>query len=277
MNGIHSTAIICIVSILLLAACGGKSPVPELTMVPETALLLVHLEDGLNQDTRSHLSESIPEFELADSLLKSGPVGVALVGIDITSMEPQLLLLSEDVTEQYASALAARQLDLDPRQEENRVDLINQQGYARASVAERKGWTAIYLGPAPHITIGTWLDLDEDNSMAADTALGSILPEDAHISVLVPGNLFGFLSFLPLERQLSWWQSYKDFTAELKPAALTAGFKWPDEPGDSIFLSLSVARREAGTIKIQVAAENTGMNPDSAAALALTLLEGMSL
>ncbi|PIE52672.1 hypothetical protein CSA37_05420 [Candidatus Fermentibacteria bacterium] len=277
MNEIHSAAIICIASILLLAACGGESPVPELKMVPQTALLLVHLEDGLNQDTRSLLSESIPEFELADSLLKSGPVGVALVGIDITSLEPQLLLLSEDVTEQYASALAARQLDLDPRQEENRVDLINQQGYARASVAERKGWTAIYLGPAPHITIGTWLDLDEDNSMAADTALGSILPEDAHISVLVPGNLFGFLSFLPLERQLSWWQNYKDFTAELKPAALTAGLNWPDEPGDSIFLSLAVARKEAGTVTIEVAAENTGMNPDSAAALVFTLLEGMSL
>lgn len=261
--------------LVLLSGCGGGSPVPELSVVPGTALLHVHLEEGFNARARELAGDYFNGFRLADSLLKSGPVGISLVGVDITTMEPQLLMLSRDVSTEYVAALAARQLDLDPRQEESRVDLVSEQGYARAAVAERNGWTALYVGPAPHMTIGTWLALDEENSLAADEALNSVIPENCHITVLFPGNLFGFLSLLPLERQIDWWQQYKDTAASVKPAALVLGLSWPDPPEDTVTAVLGLARRDGGTVSIDIEISNSGIDADSAFSLVLSLAEGM--
>ncbi len=259
---------------LIISGC-GRNPVPELEMVPGTSLLHIHIEKGFNSRAMELAGEGFRGFLLADSLLKSGPVGVSLVGIDITSLEPQLLILSRDVSVEYTSALAARQLDLDPRQEDSRIDLVSEQGYARASVAERNGWTALYIGPAPHVTIGTWLDLKKENSLAADEALVGIIPEEAHITVLLPGNLFGFLSLLPLERQISWWQSYKDAAAVIRPAALTLGLSWPDPPEDTIQAVLGMARREGGTVTVSMEIEDSGIDADSAFSLLLNMAEGI--
>ncbi len=278
VNGMASkfTKVLIITGFLaVLTGCGSGGPVPELSMVPGTALLHVHLEQGFNSQARELAGGYFDGFRLADSLLKSGPVGITLVGVDITTMEPQLLILSRDVSPEYATALAARQLDLDPRQEETRVDLISEQGYARASVAEKSGWTALYVGPAPHVTIGTWLNLDGDNSLGADEALESVIPENCHITVLFPGNLFGFLSLLPLERQIDWWQQYKDTAAVLKPAAVAMGISWPDPPEDRITTVLSLAGRDGGILSVNIDIEDWGIDADSAFSLVLSLAGGM--
>lgn len=259
----------------LLAGCGGGDPVPELSMVPGTALIHIHLRQGFNFEARELAGEYFDGFKLADSLLKSGPVGIALVGVDITSMEPQLLMLSRDVSPEYVTALAARQLDLDPRQEESRIDLVSEQGYARAAVAERNGWTALYLGPAPHVTMGTWLNLERDNSLAADEALQSVIPEDCHITVLLPGNLFGFLSLLPLERQIEWWPQYKETSAALKPAALALGVSWQDPPEDRITAVLRLAGREGGILSVNIDLQDSGIDADSAFSIVLSLAGGI--
>lgn len=260
---------------MLFLSCGGGGPVPELSVVPGTTLLHIHIEQGFNSEAREIAGEYFDGFKLADSLLKSGPLGISLVGVDITTMEPQLLMLSRSVTAEYAAALAARQLDLDPRQEESRVDLVSEQGYARASVAERNGWTALYIGPAPHMTIGNWLELKEENSLAADEALSSIIPDECHITVLFPGNLFGFLSLLPLERQIDWWQQYKDAAASVRPAALALGITWPDPPEDTVTAILGLSRREGGTVTVNVEIKDSGISADSAFSLILSLAEGM--
>jgi len=258
-----------------LAGCGSGGPVPELKMVPGTALIHIHLEQGFNYRAREIAGDYFDGFGLADSLLKSGPVGIALVGVDITTLEPQLLILSHDVSTEYATALAARQLDLDPRQEESRVDLVSDQGYARAAVAERDGWTALYVGPAPHVTLGSWLNLKEENSLGADTALESVLPENCHVTVLFPGNLFGFLSLLPLERQIAWWQQYKDTAAMLKPAAVAMGISWSDPPEDRITAVLSLAGRDGGTLSVDVDIQDWGIDADSVFSLVLSLAGGI--
>lgn len=259
----------------VIAGCGAGGPVPEISAVPGTALLHIHLEPGFNFEARELAGEYFDGFGIADSLLKSGPVGISLVGVDITTMEPQLLMLSRDVSPEYATALAARQLDLDPRQEETRVDLVSEQGFARAAVAERNGWTALYVGPAPHVTIGAWLNLEEGNSLAADQALESVIPENCHITVLLPGNLFGFLSLLPLERQLSWWQQYKDIAATVKPAALALGVTWPDPPEDRITAVAGLASRDGGTVTMNLEILDSGIDADSAFSLVLTLAGGL--
>ncbi len=272
-NGIFATVLLALS--VLFSSCGGDDPVPELQLVPGTSLLHVHMEPGLNSNLTAFVETNLNSFILADSLLKKGSLGISLVGIDISTLDPQLLLLTRNVTTEYATALAARVLELDPRQEENRVDLVSEHGFARASVTQRDGWTAIYIGPAPHITLGTWLELKRENSLAADTSLSAVVPDNRHVTVLFPGKLFGFLSLLPLERQIPWWTDYEDMAGKVKPAALSLSASWPESDTDEpVQASIILARRDGGISTIEISISDTHINADSCFALLLMLAEG---
>ncbi|MCK5786720.1 MAG: hypothetical protein KAH54_09200 [Candidatus Sabulitectum sp.] len=269
------TFLVILTGSILLSGCGGKDPVPELHLVPGTALLHIHIEPGLNSGLTSFAGDHFSGFVLADSLLKKGPLGISIVGVDISTLEPQLLILSRSTSTEYATALAARVLDLDPMQEENRVDLISQHGYARASVTGKDGWTAVYIGPAPHITLGNWLDLKKDDSLEADASLLEVIPEDRHITILFPGNLFGFVSLLPLERQIPWWTDYKDIAETVKPAALSLSLSWPEaDTGEPLHAGVILARRDGGVTSVELAISDTQINTDSCFTLLLQLVGG---
>ena len=113
--------VILLASAMFIFSCGAKNPIPELHLVPGTALLHIHIEQGINSEIRSFAAEKVAGLILADSLLKNGSIGLTVVGVDITTLEPQILLLTENASIEYTSALAARTLNLDPRQEENRI------------------------------------------------------------------------------------------------------------------------------------------------------------
>lgn len=260
---------------VLFSACGREDPIPELPLVPGTSLLHVHFEPGINSRITSFAGDHVSGFVLADSLLKKGALGLSIVGVDISTLEPQLLILTRNASTEYATALAARVLDLDPRQETNRVDLMSERGYARASVAGRDGWTAVYIGPAPHITLGNWLNLDKDNSLAADTSLTKVIPENRHITILLPGNLFGFVSLLPLERQIPWWTNYKDIAETIKPAALSLSLSWPcPETEDPVKAWFMLARRGGGVTSVEISISDSRIDTDSCFTLLLNLAEG---
>ncbi len=260
---------------MLFASCGRDDPIPELRLVPGTALLHMHVEPGLSSSFTSFAGDHISGFVLADSLLKKGSLGLSLVGVDISTLDPQLLILTRNVTAEYATALAARVLDLDPRQETDRVDLVSEHGYARASVTEQNGWTAIYIGPAPHITLGNWLDLNKDNSLAADTSLAKVIPEHQHITILFPGNLFGFVSLLPLERQIPWWTNYKDAAETVKPTALSLSLSWPEpDTEEPVQAGVILARRDGGVSSVEISISDTRIDTDSCFTLLLMLAEG---
>ncbi|MCD4708225.1 MAG: hypothetical protein K8S62_10875 [Candidatus Sabulitectum sp.] len=274
MNKYGIPAAILLACTVLFSACGGENPIPELRLVPGTALLHVHVEPGLNSSLTSFAGDNVSGFVLADSLLKKGSLGLSLIGVDISTLEPQLLILTRNATTEYATALAARVLNLDPRQEANRVDLMSEHGYARASVAGRDGWTAVYIGPAPHITLGSWLDLKRDNSLAADTSLAKVIPENRHITVLFPGNLFGFVSLLPLERQIPWWTNYKDAAETVKPAALSLSFSWPEPHAEEpVQAGIILARRDGGVSSVEISVSDTRIDTDSCFTLLLNLAE----
>lgn len=267
--------LLVIINMVLFSSCSEKDPIPELHLVPGTALLHIHLEPGLSSSFSSFAGDQISGFVLADSLLKKGSLGLSLVGIDISTLKPQLLILTRNATTEYVTALAARVLDLDPKQETDRVDLISEHGYARASVAERDGWTAIYIGPAPHITLGNWLDLKKDNSLAADTSLAKVIPEHKHITILFPENLFGFVSFLPLERQITWWADYKDATETVRPAALSLSLSWPEPcTEEPVQAGVVLARKDGGVSSVEISISDTRIDTDSCFTLLMTLAEG---
>ncbi len=268
-------AVVLLSGTLLFTSCNKSDPIPELNLVPATSLLHIHIEPGINSSLTSFAGENIDSFILADSLLKKGPIGISLVGVDISTLEPQLLILTRYASEEYTTALAARVLDLDPRQESNRIDLVSEQGYARASVSGRDGWTAIYIGPAPHITLGNWLDLEDDNSLSADTALACVIPEDRQLTILFPGNLFGFVSLLPLERQIPWWTEYKSLAETIKPAALSLSVSWPEpDTQEPLQAGVILARRGGGVSRADLSFSDTQIDTDSCFTLLLNILEG---
>lgn len=268
-------AVILLSGTILFTSCNKSEPIPELSLVPATSLIHIHVEPGINSSLTSFAGENVESFTLADSLLKKGSIGISLVGVDISTLEPQLLILTRYASEEYITALAARVLDLDPRQESNRIDLVSEQGYARASVSGRDGWTAVYIGPAPHITLGSWLDLDKNNSLSADTALASVIPENRQLTILFPGNLFGFVSLLPLERQIPWWTKYKTIAETIKPAALSLSLSWPEPDSEELLRAgLMLARRGGGVSVLDLSFSDTQVNTDSCFSLLLQLMEG---
>lgn len=262
-------------AVFFAAGC-GKTPVPEIELVPGTALVHIHLEPGASRSATDMVTGFTDELALADSLLKMGPIGVSLVGVDITSLSPQLLILSRHASPEYTAALAARQLSLDPREQADRVDLVASGGYARAAVAERNGWTALYIGPAPHVTIGSWLTLEKSRSLAADEHLQQIIPEGYHVTVLLSGNLFSFLSLLPLERQIDWWQDYKDLASRVQPAAMAFGLYWPEpEKNEPVRAMVALARRDHGATTLSLSVDDNLVDTDSMLVLLQQLAGGI--
>ncbi len=277
MNFKKTLKLLLFSGLLVLLACKSNHPIPELSKVPATTLLHLHLAQGMNSQIRAFAGEQLPGLVLADSLLKKGELGISVVGIDITTLDPQLLLLTRDATPEYATALAARVLNLDPRQEENRIDLVSPEGYAEAAVAEKDDWVALYIGPAPHITIGNWLELEKENSLASDTSLAKVIPEEAHLTLLLSSNLFSFVSLLPLERQIPWWLTYKDIATTVKPAAFSLFLTWPEpDTDDPIQAGTRLARRDGGLTSIDFSISDTQIDTDSIFLLMLGLTDGVS-
>jgi hypothetical protein len=173
--------------------------------------------------------------------------GLALLGVDISDLTPQLLFLvpGEDARE-TASALAS-DTESEMRETGGRFDLLLS-GRPWGSVASRDGWTAIYLGRAPEIVLRDWLELEPSASLAADAALTALLSAGTQggsspplmCRVLVPGNLLDFLAVAPVGRWFPPWNRVEMVLDYLRPEALLL------ELGTEPFLSLELYAARAG-------------------------------
>jgi hypothetical protein len=255
--------------LILAIGCGGGVK-NELAMVPGTCLLHVHLEKGLSPMVLHEITALDESLVLAESLLVRGPVGITLMGVDITTLSPQFLFLSRNCSVDRAAGMAASMMNLTRRDRQGRADLVDRTGMIRASLAERGGWTALYLGPAADITMDAWLRMEEVGSLAADDALVQALPGKHHAVLMVPGNLFAFVSLIPLERYLTWGEDYFAAARLIRPAALVAAATWPSQ--GSVSLEVRVSREDGGMTGAVLTLSDTAISPDSA----FTLLSGIA-
>jgi len=245
----HFTALsaFALVTALALQSCGGSHGIEdELKMVPGTYMLHVHVEPELGSDLIAFLVEDYPHAALAASLLDEGPLGISVVSIDITSLAPQLMILSKSADRTLAVNNAVAILDIHPDTLESRIDFVTANGRIRGSVAERDGWICVYLGTAPSIVIRQWLELEESSSMIADSALHMVVADGYDLSVLVSGNLIGFVSLLPLGRYVAGWDRIREAITTLQPTAMSLNLAYQDS---SHFISISaIVAREDGAI-----------------------------
>ena len=242
----------------------------ELAMVPGTCLFHVHMERGMSPLVLNEIISLDKNLVIAESLLTMGPVGVTLMGVDITSLSPQFLFLSREVSLQNAALMVSGMLDLTGTESGDRTDLSDGSGLVRASVAARKGWTAIYIGPAANVTMDAWLRMDEMGSLAADEALLQALPASHHATLMLPGNLFTFVSLLPVERYVPWWDDYTAVARVVRPSALTLSVSWPST--GPISLEARLAREDGAMTSAEFTLTDTAITPDSA----FVLLSGLA-
>jgi len=254
---------------VLTAGCGGGVR-NELAMVPGTCLFHVHLERGMSPLLLNEIMSLDRNLVIAESLLIRGPVGVTLMGVDITSVAPQFLFLTRRVSRQNAASLVSTTLDLTVTEGEDRADLSDDSGLVRASVSSRKGWTAVYIGPAANVTMDAWLRMDEMGSLASDEALLQALPASHHATLMLPGNLFTFVSLLPVERYVPWWDDYTAVARVVRPSALTLSVSWPST--GPISLEARLAREDGAMTSAELTLTDTAITPDSA----FVLLSGLA-
>jgi hypothetical protein len=213
----------------MLFSCGGSGDIiDELKMVPGTYLLHLHVSPGLSSDLTALAVTYFPQAALAVRLLQEGPIGISLVSIDITNMTPQLMLLSRDVDRSLAVEEAALILNVHPDTLDSRIDFVTERGQVRGSVAARDGWTCIYLGSAPSIVIRQWLELEEKSSLAADSALVSVLSDGHDLSILLSGNLISFVTLLPVDRWVSGWDRIDGMIRLVRPTAISLNLTYRD-------------------------------------------------
>jgi len=245
--------------VTLLAGCGGRDNIEaELAMVPGTYLLHIHAGAELGSDLIELARRYFPQTALAARMLEEGPLGVSVVSIDITTMAPQFLLLSRDVGVGEAVGMAVATLEVVPDTLESRIDLVTARGQVRGSVASRDGWTCVYLGSAPSIVVRQWLELEEGTSLAADSALVSVIPEGHDLTVLVSGNLIGFVSLLPLDRWVPGWDRIGGVISAIGPTALGLGVSWRDSTG-SASVEVMAARRGGAVSRVSLEVSDTVM------------------
>ncbi|MFO7626672.1 MAG: hypothetical protein R6V62_05400 [Candidatus Fermentibacteraceae bacterium] len=254
---------------VLTAGCGGGVR-NELAMVPGTCLFHVHMERGMSPLLLDEIMSLDRNLVVAESLLTLGPVGVTLMGVDITSLSPQFLFLSREISPQNAASMVSGMLDLTGAEGEDKTDLSDDSGLVRASVSARNGWTAIYIGPAANVTMDAWLRMDEMGSLAADEALLQALPASHHATLMLPGNLFTFVSLLPVERYVPWWDDYTAVARVVRPSALTLSLSWPST--GPILLEARVSREDGAMTSMELTLTDTAVTPDSA----FVLLSGLA-
>jgi len=261
--------LILVCFLLLAPGCGGGVR-NELSMVPGTCLFHVHLERGMSPLLLEQIMSLDKNLVIAESLLTMGPVGVTQMGVDITSLSPQFLFLTREISTQNAALMVSGMLGLTGAEVEDRVDLSDRSGLVRASVSARKGWTAIYTGPAANVTMNAWLRMDEMGSLAADEALLQALPSSHHATLMLPGNLFTFVSLLPVERYVPWWGDYTSVARVVRPSALTISLSWPSS--GPISLEARLAREDGAMTSAELTLTDTAITPDSA----FVLLSGLA-
>jgi hypothetical protein len=246
----------------LFQGCGGRNGIEaELAMVPGTYLLHIHAGGELAGDVIELARRYFPQTVLAARMLEEGPLGVSVVSVDITTMTPQFLLLSRDVGVREAVEMAVATLDVTPDTLESRIDFVTGRGQVRGSVASRDGWTCVYLGSAPSIVVRQWLELEEGASLAADSALVSVIPDGHDLTVLVSGNLIGFVSLLPLDRWVPGWDMIGGVISAVGPAALGLGISWKDSAG-SASVEVIAARRGGAVSRVSLEVSDTVVTTD---------------
>ena len=83
--------------LVMVSGCGdGTTIQDEMALVPGLCFVHIHMVRGFDTSIlQKYIAGPVPLW-LCDSLLEKGPLGVSLLGINLTDLSPQLQFLTRD-------------------------------------------------------------------------------------------------------------------------------------------------------------------------------------
>jgi hypothetical protein len=265
--------------VFAIMGCGGGTALnDELSMVPGLCFLHVHVVEGFDTSMLPGSVSSLIPLWLCDSLLAEGPLGISLIGVNLTDLTPQLLFLTRDLEPSELAALASSGMGCEVRGSNGRLDLLTSGGSLLASAAGREGWSCLVTGAGADGAVDRWLALEEGASLASDSGLVSIARGDCDITVLVSRNTISFLSFIPdgmLSRsERAMLDSVKSLIQEIGPEALRIGVGMTVTDPIDAFAEMELLRSGGYTSYVRLEVSDTGLSLDSLIVMTAEMMGG---
>jgi hypothetical protein len=256
------------IMILTLLGCGGGTSLnDELLVVPGLCFLHVHVSEGFDTSIIPGSVASVMPLWLCDSLLSEGPLGISLIGVNLTDLTPQLLFLTRAIEPAELAELASSGMGCEVRETAGRLDLLTPGGSLLGSSAGRDGWSCLVTGAGADGAVDRWLTLEPEASLASDSGLASIARGDCNVTILVSRNTISFLSFIPdgmLSRsERAMLNSVKALIQEIGPEALRIGVGIPEKDPVAVFVELELVRTGGYTSTMRLEFSDTGISLDS--------------
>lgn len=253
---------------ILVAGCGdGGSLDEELRQVPGLCFLHVHI--GAEFDTSilpDEVSAILPLW-LCDSLLAEGPLGVSLIGVNLTDLTPQLLFLTRTLEPGELAAMASSGFDCGVRAGDDRFDLVTPGGSLIGSTGGRGEWSCLVTGAGADGAVDRWLALEEEASLAADTGLAAVSRADCDVTILVSRNTISFLSFIPdgmlTRSERALLDSVKALIQDLGPEALRIGLGISSTDPVDVYVEFELLRAGGAVSVVRLGVSDSGLSLDS--------------
>ena len=276
--GVAERAAFLTLLIVAFGCGGGASIEDELAAVPGLCFVHVHMVRGFDTSILQEYVDGPVPFWLCDSLLGRGPLGISLLGINLTDLSPQLQFLSRDVTLSEMADLASSGMGCEFRVNGERLDLMTTTGSVLGSATEKDGWTCLVTGSGADGAVSRWLELEAGSSLAADTALVSVAGGECDLTILVSSNSIAFISFIPdgmlsrSERRIL--DSIRAVIQQVGPQSLRAGIGINSRDPLSIFLEIEMLRSGGGITLLRLDGSDSGISLDSLVSVVVGLAGG---
>jgi hypothetical protein len=262
----------------IMGCGGGSSMSDELGMVPGLCFLHIHVIEGFDTAILPGSVSALMPLWLCDSLLAEGPLGISLVGVNLTDLTPQLLFLTRAFDPSELAALASSGMGCEIHESAGRLDLITSGGSLLGSAAGREGWSCLVTGAGADGAVDRWLALETEASLASDSGLVSIAGGSCDVTVLVSRNTISFLSFIPdgmLSRsERAMLNSVKALIQEIGPEALRIGVGIPSENPLDAYAEMELLRSGGYASFVRLEVSDTGLSLDSLIVMAASMLGG---
>lgn len=254
-----------------IAACGGPD---DLALVPSHSLAYVYVSETVDPALLSALPTDLTGVppELWSAMLAEGPVGIDVVAVDLSTLRPQLILLTSSMQPDRLVEIGSLHLECEAAPAEGRTDLRTSRGSLRGSVSERDGWACLYIGHAPESVVRSWLSMTLEESLAADSALAELERERGQITVLLPSNLIQFVTVLPVQRWLRGWDTIQEILNRIRPSALRIDL----DLTPYAVIELRMARGSGGVSRLRLELEDTEYGIDQLLPMLQLLSESVS-
>jgi len=249
---------------ILVSSCGEAASIQdELAMIPGLCFLHIHISENLDIDLIPEAAGEFLPLWLCDSLIARGSFGVSLLGINLTDFTPQLLFLSKELGTNEMLELGKAGFHCGTEENQQGYNLIDERGSMMGSIAGRDGWTCLITGSGSDRSARRWLELEKEESLAADSDLVSISGSDADLTVLVSHNSIAFISVIPtgmLSRsQIAILNRVKNLISAINPKALRVSLSISDEEPPVTVLELQLVREGSNVTSFSVSFSDTDM------------------